>query len=115
MGVKSDVAAWKGPNSSYAWMQQMLAVPREIAAAIPDGATYIIVDEDQLGTSFDAERRGFPFPERNGAWSGIPAADSEAIDEVERLRDQGAQAVVFISSTFWCLYHFKAFPSHLRT
>jgi glycosyltransferase involved in cell wall biosynthesis len=114
LGIDADTSAWKGRDSSYAWMQQMLAVPSEIATALPEGTTYILVDEAQLGTRFDPARRALPFPERDGQYAGIPASDDDAIDELERQRAAGGDALVFISSTLWWLDHFRKFAAHIK-
>lgn len=113
MGIAPDLEAWTGPHSAYAWMQEMLSAPDQIARVVPYGAVFILVDEDQLGKDFVAGRRALPFPEKDGEFSGTPSSDEEAIGELERLREAGAQFIVFVSSTFWWLDYFDALSRHL--
>ena len=113
-GITTATERWMGPNTRYAWMKDMLALPQELAALIPPGETFIFVDDGLVGTTVLPDRHVLPFLEREGHYWGPPSNDETAIKELERLRLSGAAFIVFVSSTFWWLEHYAAFHLHLR-
>lgn len=105
--------AGKADNSGFGKQRQVAG--QELAALVPVGGTLILVDNATLGDSVAAGRRKLPFLERNGVYWGLPADDSTAIRELQRLRqDQGAQFIAFAWPSFWWLEFYKGFASHLR-
>ena len=60
-------------------------------------------------------RKRIPFLERNGQYWGNPRDDENAIEELERLREAGAQFIVFAWSTFWWLEYYAGLRQCLRT
>ncbi len=114
-GVSVDPERWKGPDSSFAWMRDMLKGRAELDEAIPVGSTFILVDEDQLGDTFLEARRALPFVERDGRYWGPPPSDEAAVQEFERLRRAGASFIVFVRSTFWWLEHYPALRGRLTS
>jgi glycosyltransferase involved in cell wall biosynthesis len=118
IGITRNPALWKLWKGIYDPVVE--GVAREmLAAAMPADASFILVDQnawaDGTGSWLPADRRAIPFLERNGEYWGGPADDDEAIRELERLRDAGADFIVFIWFTFWWLDHYAAFASHLWT
>jgi len=85
-----------------------------IQKLIPTDARFILVDEEQLRSSLGLED-ALPFLEKEGAYWGAPEDDGAAIRELERMRQNGAQFVVFIWSTFWWLEHYQHLEQHLRS
>jgi 2-polyprenyl-3-methyl-5-hydroxy-6-metoxy-1,4-benzoquinol methylase len=87
-----------------------------LTALIPQGASFILVDENQWG---DGEivpgRRAIPFVERDGRYWGPPPDDEAAIRELERLRKAGASFMVFASPAFWWLEYYAGLSQHLRS
>src|SRR5437879_4177145 len=81
---------------------------------IPRGFKFVLVDEEQIRKISRLED-ALPFLEKDGQYWGAPENDSMAINELERMRQGGAQFAVFISSTFWWLDHYKQFQQHLRS
>ena len=65
-------------------------VGREIAALVPPGGTFILVDDGQL--VWPAWRTQ-AFPERDGVYWGPPADDAIAISELERMTGEGAACI----------------------
>ncbi len=85
----------------------------EIAAAVPAGETFVLVDEQALcGESF-AGRSAIAFLERDGQDSGLPADDEAAIAEIARIRDAGCRRLVFAWPAFWWFDHYVGLRRHL--
>jgi len=89
-------------------------VGAEIRKLIPRGIKFVLVDEEQIRKTSRLEN-ATPFLEKDGQYWGAPENDSTAIREIERMRQDNAQFIVFISSTFWWLDHYKQFQQHLRS
>jgi hypothetical protein len=85
-----------------------------IRKLLPPNVPFILVDEEQLRSSLRMAN-ALPFLEKEGNYWGAPEKDATAIAELERMRQNGAQFVVFISSTFWWLEHYKVFQQHLQS
>jgi Glycosyl transferase family 2 len=113
-GIEADPQLWKGTGTSYRWLQDMLALPEEIAELVPAGDSFVLVDEGQLGDGWVPGRRAVPFLERDGRYWGPPPDDATAVSELRRLHRAGAEHVVFISPTFWWLDHYTGLHRFLR-
>jgi SAM-dependent methyltransferase len=96
------------------WMESLRQMAKEIAAAIPPGGLFILVDEGIFGNLLAAGCRPVPFPERNGEYGGPPPDDAGAIREIERLRELGAGFIVFTRQTFWWLEYYSGLRNYLR-
>jgi hypothetical protein len=48
------------------WMNDLLEMPQDVAALVPEGETFILVDQDRLGSEVAAGRRRIPFLEQDG-------------------------------------------------
>lgn len=97
------------------WMNDLLEIPQDIAALVPAGESFILVDEDRLGSEVAAGRRRIPFLERDGHYGGKPPDDETAIRELERLRQHGARCIIFPWLAFWWLEHYAGLREHLRS
>ena len=102
------------------WAERVSELKEEIAAAIPAGGRYILVDEsslaDNAGTAKEivAGRTLSHFFVRDGAYLGKPVDDATAVAELQRLRADGAQFIVFPWFTFWWLDYYAGFAGYLR-
>ncbi|MDQ3706232.1 MAG: polysaccharide pyruvyl transferase family protein [Chloroflexota bacterium] len=97
------------------WLYEMQAALKEVEGLVPLGATFILVDEERWGGGQAlAGRRTLPFLERDGRYWGLPADSGTAIAELERLRNEGAQYIVFMWPSFWWLSYYHEFHSYLR-
>ncbi len=90
--------------------------PRDIKSLIPIKSSLIIVHDNTL----DLERpftlinyHMIPFLECNGKYWGKPADDAIAISELNRLKSQGAQWLVFAWVSFWWLEYYQDFYQYL--
>jgi hypothetical protein len=101
---------------SIPWLYEMQLAIRELAALVPVGKTFILVDQAEWGEGqVLAGRRARAFMERRGRYWGPPADDRAAIQELERLRASGASLIAFASPAFWWLDFYSGLLGHLRS
>ena len=62
-----------------------------------------------------AERKGWHFPEHDAIYNGTPDDSDQAIENLERLRRNGATHFVFTRNTFWWLKSYSEFVAYLNT
>jgi glycosyltransferase involved in cell wall biosynthesis len=114
--IHAAIGQWKRRNFNYVWLDRLLLAKQDLAALVLPGESYILVNGDEWGDPQPVEdRRAVPFLERDGAYWGPPADDVAAIDEVERLRRQGASCIVFWWTCFWWLEHYSQFSRYLQS
>lgn len=102
-----------GRRADPAW-HCVYEVTQEIAKLVPPQDAFILVDEGQLEAApLVAPRRCIPFLEKDGCYWGKPADDEAAIHEVIRLRQSGANFMIFVSSTFWWLEYYAGLNQYL--
>lgn len=88
----------------------------EVEKAIPKGATFILVDDEQWKKSDVSQQNVIvPFLEKDGEYWGTPEHDETAIGELSRLIAQKkATHIVFGQPAFWWFDYYKEFHKHLR-
>src|SRR5688572_2002535 len=99
-------------DSMIAWLQRVHELSLTIDKFIPAGRPFILVDDDQLR----AELLGYPaipFTERAGDYAGPPDSDKSALQELNRLRQAGAEFIVFAWPARWYLDHYVELRQHL--
>jgi hypothetical protein len=89
-------------------MRALHLTAQDIAALIPPGDAFILVDDaylfalqKQFGVEVTTGHHAIPFLERGGQYWGVPQDDTIAIQELERLRRSGARFIVFGWPAFW--------------
>jgi hypothetical protein len=83
------------------WMHKLMQARSDIEAVVPEGAHYLLVDQEAFGRDIAPGRLKRPFTEVNGAYWGPPADDAAAIAELERQRLAGAEYLVIGWPSFW--------------
>lgn len=111
VGIDADPERWRR-NS---WFHRLHLAIREIAALIPPGDPFILVDDGSWGMDASAGRHPIPFLERDGQYWGLPPDDETAIRELERLRRSKAGFIVFAWPAFWWFDHYAGLRRHLRS
>jgi glycosyltransferase involved in cell wall biosynthesis len=119
MGLDVDVEARRADWKSQPWLQwlhQTQHIKEEIAALVPAGDTLLLVEGQDPWWPDDivAGRRAIPFMEKEGEYWGSPEDDATGIREVERLRQAGANFMVFGWQSFWWLDYYAGLHRHLR-
>jgi hypothetical protein len=89
-------------------------VATRLQAMLRRGATVILVDEERTDIKDLLDNRVIPFLERAGHYWGPPANDTQAVRELERLRGDGAEFIVFPWLASWWLEHYCGLAVHLR-
>jgi predicted O-methyltransferase YrrM len=97
------------------WTYQLRLTAQDLAALIPPGDAFILVDQDWWGRQVAVGRHSIPFLERDGQYWGPPADDITAIREVERLKQSGARFMVFGWPAFWWLNYYSGLREYLRS
>lgn len=109
------VAAPDGPfPRANDWMHRLLDAARDVCEAIPEGATFLLADQQGFGADFAVGRVQMPFPQRDGVWWGNPADDADAGAELERMREAGARYLVIGWPSFWWRDVYPEFDRRLR-
>jgi hypothetical protein len=110
--VEVDTDRWE----SQSWFHRLRHATAAMRAIIPAGATTILIDDGQWATNEPIPgRQCVPFPERNGQYWGPPSGDESAIEELDRLRRDGADFVVIAWTAFWWLEHYGGLNQHIHS
>ena len=99
----------------HAWRNHVLRVAVDLATTTRPGDVIILADEDRFGTLYLPGRAVRPFLERDGMYFGPPRDDAEAIDELQRMKFEGATYLAVGWPAFWWLSHYKGFAKYLET
>ena len=95
-------------------MQLQLAA-QELTALVPPEERCILVDLDQFRYVLPTGHRFLPFLEKEGEYWGPPPDDATAIRELDRLREAGANFLIFLWPAFWWLDYYPEFHRSLRS
>lgn len=94
------------------WNKSVADTWAEIEQHIPSNHDFILVDDGKLGVG---HQNALPFLERNGHYWGSPPDNATAISELERMRQAGADFVIFVRESFWWLDYYADFHRYLRS
>jgi hypothetical protein len=100
-------------NTSDDWHESLSQISDEIAAIVPSGSRYILIDDDKLGELPIPGRCNIPFPERAGCYWGPPPDSDTAIREFERLRELRPAFVIIAWPAFWWFDYYPDFAAYL--
>ncbi len=96
------------------WKYQFYRLMHDIAGLIPAEKPFILVDDGMLATAISPGYSTIPFLERDGEYWGPPPDDGTAIQELERLRQSGADYMVFAWPAFWWLDYYSGLHDYVR-
>jgi glycosyltransferase involved in cell wall biosynthesis len=111
LGFEASIDEWRKKS----WLHQVYQARQELAALVPKGECFILVDQDELRPEIGPGFATLPFLEHCGYYGGPPADDETAINEVERLRQAGARFIAFAWPAFWWLDYYAGLHRHLRS
>jgi SAM-dependent methyltransferase len=97
------------------WIERLYLLSQDIAALIPPGDAFILIDQGAFGNLFSPSYRAIPFLERGGKYWKMPPDDITAIEELEQMRRSRATSVVFTWPAFWWFDYYRGFNEHLRS
>ena len=95
------------------WCERLTTFQKSLVESIPEGAKFILADEEQTGAEFIG-CQAVPFLEKDGVYCGPPPDDETAVSELERLRHQGASYIALAWPAFWWLDYYAGFHQYLR-
>jgi hypothetical protein len=96
------------------WQEQLAQASAEVLSVIAAESVLLLADQEELGDALAPGRRRIPFLEKDGQYWGPPTDDETAVREFERLRQAGAEFMVFAWPAFWWLDHYAGLHQHLR-
>jgi hypothetical protein len=87
-----------------------------IRRTIPEDEPFALFDQEEL--RYELARTHVqvrPFPERDGAFNGLPVDDAAAVDELRRSQHASAASFVVWKNVFWALDYYPALRDLLDT
>jgi 4-amino-4-deoxy-L-arabinose transferase-like glycosyltransferase len=79
----------------------------------PKNSLIVAADIGDPTIFYYAERKGWHFLEKGGVYNGNPNDSDQLIVDLEKLREHGANYLVFTSNTSWWLDYYREFAQHL--
>jgi len=109
-----------GHREATSWREQtwtMLAARflKEVAAAVPDGAEFMLVDDATLGIEQIGGGRAIPFLEEEGEYHGAPEDGEHAVAELRKQTDRGVRHIAVAWPSFWWLDEYPELAHELRS
>jgi inositol phosphorylceramide mannosyltransferase catalytic subunit len=104
--IHHSTASWTAGHRSHYETKLRQLMTQDVEPLVPPGSLFLLVNKGEI-LETSGGRRCLPFPECDGAWSGYPADDAEAISELQRLRRAGAKFIVFPT---YMAYWFDTYP-----
>jgi hypothetical protein len=88
-----------------------------IRSSVPAGGTALVASYGDHELVSLGDREGWHFPRADdGSWLGHNPADSqEAVAHVQKLKQEGAEYLVFPDESLWWLDHYGGLAEHLET
>ena len=110
LGLPAEPERWR----AQAWVERVATAVAEIEGATPAGATVALLDDGDWGPAEVGGRHLIPFPSRDGVYWGRPADEAAAVEELERIRADGAGYLAITWAGLWWLEHYRELAAKLR-
>lgn len=110
---RSEMTSQLVPDLNLSPTEKQQITAKEIAGLVPDGDSFIMLDENDFGPEMVPDRESLPFLEHDGQYWGSPADDETAIRELERMRQDGAGFVIILWPAFWWFDYYHGLRDHL--
>lgn len=110
LGLEVDPARWERTNWSLMAARSLAEIDAVVGRTVP----FVLIDGMQLSLEPRSGRRVIPFLEHQGEYWGEPEDDGHAIDELERLRREGARFLILAWPSFWWLDDYPRFIEYLH-
>lgn len=95
------------------WERKLALTKMEIERAAPVGCAIVLVDQNYWGEPLGEGRSDVALVEREGVSWGPPANETQAIEELESRREEGAGYIAFLWPAFWWKDCYPALFDHL--
>jgi len=109
---------WDGHEESLRepYRELVERIQARVKDALPEDASILVVSRGDNRLLELHGRRSAHFPQVDGGvYAGhYPADSAEAIDQLERARQGGAEYLLFPQTSLWWLDHYDEFAEHLR-
>ncbi|MEP6910008.1 MAG: glycosyltransferase family 2 protein [Actinomycetota bacterium] len=109
---------WEGHDESdrEPYGQLVERIQARVKDVLPQDASILVVSRGDNRLLELEGRRSAHFPQLDGGvYAGhYPANSAEAIDQLERARQRGAEYLLFPQTSLWWLDHYYEFAEHLR-
>jgi hypothetical protein len=102
-------------EDAFRWFRRLTLTSEAITSVIPPGSEFILVDQEQIRDYLPASYRAIPFLERDGVYWGPPPDDQTGTCELDRLKQAGAQFIIFAWTAFWWLHYYTGLNTYLRS
>jgi 4-amino-4-deoxy-L-arabinose transferase-like glycosyltransferase len=109
----ATVAFWYVQPFYESSARQLRDAGLELKKVTPSDGLIVAADMGDPTIFYYGDRKGWHFPEENAIYNGTPDDSEQAIQNLERLRRQGATHFVFTSNTFWWLQSYQEFAGYL--
>lgn len=96
------------------WLDWLSDVVDALAALMPSGAGYILIDDGVFGSELLPRRKGVQFDPRDAVYYGALADASEALSIFETLRSDRVGYLVILWPAFWWMDYYVGFREHLE-
>jgi glycosyltransferase involved in cell wall biosynthesis len=112
---RSEMTSKYAPDLNLSWEEKMQILKEEIAALVPDGARFVLIDNDEFGDDLVSGRQAVPLVQREGRSWGPPPDDATAVQELEKLHRAGVNYVLIAWPAFWWLDYYGGLREHLQS
>lgn len=103
------------PQDGVTYRSLIVALRDAVEEQVPEGSTVLVVSRGDDDLVDLGARNALHFPQdASGDYAGHhPSGSDEAIAELERMRESGAEFLVIPSASSWWLDHYAELASHL--
>lgn len=106
----ADAGRWREPT----WALLTAQLQDEVRSAVPAGAPFLLIDDDELGIDQLDGRRAIPFLERDGEYYGAPDDGRQAVCELRRQATAGIGHLAIAWPSFWWLEEYPELTAELE-
>jgi GT2 family glycosyltransferase len=91
-------------------------VVQTATSELPSGATVVVISKGDEELLKLGSQNGWHFPQtEDGRYANwYPALDSDAVAQLEKVREKGARFLIIPKPAFWWLKHYKGFGQYLE-
>jgi glycosyltransferase involved in cell wall biosynthesis len=117
-GTRVDPDLWRNRNIGYRRLDRVRSTLREIEQVVPEGGTFVLVDDGDWTQGHLEGRELMPGREAvrlfDGAVLSEPPTEAALLAEVKRRQREGASHIVFVWPGSWWLQHYPGFEAYLK-